>query len=111
MPSRRLICLATLVLTRPSDSYSSLAGSFFFFFLVFLFFLGIVVLVGGLRGLGLRPFGDGDDAEPFAAPSALGQVLADAVDVVGNFWYQNDVGPARQPRRQRQPAGVVPHQF
>src|ERR1051325_12209519 len=68
--------------------------------LIFLFvlLLGLVVLFVAVPRLGLRPLGDGDDAEPFAASTPFRQVLADAVDVVGNLRYQNNIGPAGDPR-------------
>src|ERR1035438_401504 len=62
----------------------------FLLVLVLGFFLRLAVLADGGAGLGACSFRHGDDAEPFAAPPPLGQMLADAVDVIGYFWYKDN---------------------
>ena len=55
--------------------------------------------------------GHGQDAEPLAPAAPFGEVLADAVQVVRDFRDEDDVRPAGQARRQRQPPCLVAHQL
>jgi len=73
------------------------------------------LLLGGQQGAGVVPahgaFGHGDDAEIVAAAAAAFDGGGDVFHVVGNFWNENDVRPARNARSEREPAGAVPHDF
>ena len=71
------------------------------------------ILAGGLQlaadALRHGAFGNGDDAEAFAAAAARPDGLGDRLDIKGNFRDQDDIRAASQTRAQRQPAGVVAH--
>ena len=86
------------------------------FVLVFLVFFAVLQSTITGRGWGFArlkpgPFRNGHDAEPLAAAATLRQVLANAVDVVGNFRNEDDVGAPRESGRQGEPTGLMTHQL
>ncbi len=85
---------------------------------LFLFLLGIGLLFfveGALEDGGVTPghgaFGNGDNAEALAVAHALADGVGHGINVVGNFWNENHISAAGNPRTKRKPTGAVAHDF
>ncbi len=86
-------------------------GFFLFRFPFRCLFFSPGFLVDGGVLFGSSAFRHGHDAETFSTARALTDGAGNTFHVVGDFRYQNDIGPARDAGAQRQPTRPVSHDF